>query len=134
MICVPDTSVVVPAMVDGGITGEIARNALSLGDDLVAPALLDIEVTHVLRRRVQAGKLAEGLARAALADLAELPIERLDVLPLLSRMWELRDNVTAYDAAYVALAEVFDAALITADAALAHAAGPKCRFRLTTDQ
>jgi predicted nucleic acid-binding protein len=132
VICVPDTSVVVPALVDGGVTGDIARNALSFGDLLIAPALLDIEVAHVLRKRVRSGKLAEELARAALDDLADLPIRRVDVVPLLRRMWELRDNVTAYDAAYVALAERLDAALITADVALAGASGVRCRVRLTT--
>jgi len=130
VICVPDTSVLVPALVDGGPAGEIARTELSLGDDFIAPALLDIEVTHVLRARVHRGKLDAQVARLALADLAMLPIRRLDSVPLLQRMWELRENVTAYDAAYVALAEVFDASVITADEALAKAPGARCRFRL----
>jgi predicted nucleic acid-binding protein len=130
MMCVPDTSVVVPALLDGGVAGEVARTALSFGDVLVAPALLDIEVAHVLRGRVRGGKLDPELAGAALTDLARLPIQRFDAVPLLGRIWELRDNVTAYDATYVALAELFDAALITADSALVGAGGPRCRFRL----
>jgi predicted nucleic acid-binding protein len=132
VICVPDTSVLVPALVDGGPAGDIARTELNFGDVLIAPALLDIEIAHVLRARVHRGKLAADQARAALVDVALLPIQRFEATPLLQRMWELRDNVTAYDAAYVALAELFDAAIITADRALASAAGPRCRFRVVT--
>jgi predicted nucleic acid-binding protein len=132
MICVLDTSVVVPALVDSGPAGAVARAALSGYRELIAPALLDTEVAHVLRGRVRGGKLPEELARAALTDLAVLPVERFHAFPLLGRIWELRDNVTAYDATYVALAELFDAELVTADAALAAAAGPRCLFRVLT--
>jgi predicted nucleic acid-binding protein len=131
VIVVADASVVVPALVDGGSSGDAARAALS-ATDLLAPALLDVEVVHVLRGRVRAGKLVAALASHALDRLAELPIERYDAVPLLSRMWELRDNLTAYDASYVALAEVFEATLVTADLRQVEASGPRCAFRHVT--
>lgn len=68
----------------------------------------------------------------ALRHLAGFPIQRMPLAPLLQRIWELRDNVTAYDAAYVALAERLDGALITCDAKLVGASGPRCRFELIT--
>jgi predicted nucleic acid-binding protein len=73
----------------------------------------------VLRAWVHCGEVAEGRAAAALQDLGDLPARRWPVEPLLGRMWELRDNVTVYDANYVALAEALDADLLTADRRLA---------------
>lgn len=129
MTFVVDTSVVLPALVDGGRAGDMARSALEVAPEpLIAPALLDTEVAHALRGRVRGGKLDESLAAAALVDLAELPIERFEAVPLLGRIWELRHNLTAYDATYVALAEVFGATLITADEKLVKADGPRCPF------
>jgi predicted nucleic acid-binding protein len=126
---VADTSVVLPALVDGGSSGDRARVSLS-GDDLFAPALLDVEVAAALRGRVLGGRLSVVVAGAALRDLADLPIRRFDAVPLLPRIWELRGNLTAYDAAYVALAEMFAAELVTADERLVKSSGPRCRFRL----
>jgi predicted nucleic acid-binding protein len=126
---VTDTSVILPALVDGGLSGETARSALS-GEDLIAPALLDVEVAHALRGRVRGGKLDAQFAQDALTDLAHLPIRRFDAVPLLGRIWQLRENLTVYGAAYVALAEVFDAVLVTGDARLAKSNGPRCAIRL----
>lgn len=127
MSIVVDTSVVVPALVDESPTGDIARTALDRGDErLIAPALLDSEVVHALRGRVLGGKLREPLAASALEILAGLPIHRMDAVPLLRRIWELRHNLSANDATYVAMAEVFGSTLLTADRRLAEATGPRC--------
>jgi predicted nucleic acid-binding protein len=75
-------------------------------------------------------RLDQRRAALALADLVELPMRRAAHRPLLPRCWELRDTVTVYGAAYVALAELLDAPLVTADARLANAPGPRCRFEL----
>lgn len=83
--------------------------------DLAAPHLLDTEVAHVLRRHVRSGLLDDGRAAEAIADLHALPLERYAAQPLLGRIWELRHNLSGYDATYVALAEVLGAALVTSD-------------------
>ena len=85
------------------------------GGQLAAPHLLDTEVAHVLRKHVLGGRLDEGRAAEALADLDELPLDRFAARPLLARIWELRHNLSGYDATYVALAEALDAALITSE-------------------
>jgi predicted nucleic acid-binding protein len=95
---------------------------------LAAPELIDLEVTAVLRRQVLAGRLDQHRAELALEDLSRLQIQRAAHLPLLARIWTLRDNLSAYDAAYVALAEALDVELLTADARLASAPGLRCRI------
>jgi len=86
---------------------------------LHAPALLDVEVAQMLRRLVQAGSLSEPRARASLEILQEFPIDRHLMTSLLPRIWGLRDNLTAYDACYLALAEGLGCSLLTLDRALA---------------
>jgi len=108
------------------VAAEVADPALSLH----APHLLAVEVTQVLRRYVAGGVLEPEAAVAALGDLTDLDIERYEHEPLLPRIWALRDNLTAYDACYVALAEVLDAPLLTTDAGLAAAPGHEARIRL----
>lgn len=92
-------------------------------ESLHAPHLISVEVTQVLRRYVAAGSVGADTAQEALADLSALDIARYAHEPFLERIWELRDNLTAYDAAYVALAEVLDSPLLTLDAKLAAAPG-----------
>ena len=94
------------------------------------PALLDLEVAQVLRRYVARGDLAEPRARASLDLLVAFPMERYSHEPLVRRIWELRGNLTAYDAAYVALAEALRAPLLTCDSKLAAAPGTKARIEL----
>jgi predicted nucleic acid-binding protein len=94
--------------------------------------VIDLEVGAALGRLVRAGSVPERRARLALIDLRELPIERAASLPLLQRCWELRENVSFYDAAYVALAELLDIPLLTADARLARASGPRCAIDVVT--
>ncbi len=84
----------------------------------------------MLRRWLAQGKVGRSRANQAVEDLASLPIERYPHLALLQRVWELRHNVTPYDAAYVALAEALGAVLVTADGRLARAAGPRCSIEL----
>jgi predicted nucleic acid-binding protein len=126
---VADTSALLPALVGASRAGDTARAALSV-PDLIAPALIDVEVVHVLRGRVRGDKLRADIAVQAIADLRRMPLERFDMLPLLDRVWQLRDTLTAYDATFVALAEAFDAVLVTADERLAKSTGPRCEFRV----
>ena len=91
--------------------------------ELDAPHLIDIEVLHALRGLVRAGKVTADRAADARTDLADLAITRYGHEPVADRIWALRDNLTAYDAASVALAEALDATLITCDARLARAPG-----------
>ncbi len=124
---VVDASVVAPALADDDADGDRARERLQ-GERLVAPELLDLEVVAVVRKALLAGVLDERRAAMALADLADLDLERVSHRPLLVRIWELRPNITAYDAAYVALAETIEATLVTADRRLSQATGPRCRI------
>lgn len=122
---VVDASVIVTALADDGPDGDRARDRLR-GERLAAPHLLDLEVTSAWRRLVAGGELDERRARLALGDLHGLRVDHVRHGALLDRCWELRDNLSVYDAAYVALAELLDAMLVTADAKLAKAPGPRC--------
>ena len=120
-----DASVVVNALGDDGPDGDLARERLR-GERLAAPHLLELEVTSAWRRLAAAGALDERRAGLAMVDLGALRIDRVPHRPLLARCWELRSNLTVYDAAYVALAELLDVAMVTADGRLATAPGPRC--------
>ncbi len=102
------------------------------GDTLFAPAHLDAEIVSALRGMARANPVLEKSVPAALAHLVGFPIRRIPLAPLLERVWELRSNITAYDAAYVALAERLDSPLITCDAKLTTASGASCAFDLIT--
>jgi len=93
------------------------------GETLHAPHLLSIEVAQVFRRYVQAKSITPEAANTALEDLVALDIERYELEPLLGRVWELRENLTAYDAVYVALSEVLSCPLLTFDARIAGSQG-----------
>jgi predicted nucleic acid-binding protein len=124
---VVDSSVVVAALVDSGPDGEWAADTLR-GQALAAPHHMPIEAANVLRRAVLAGDLSPDSASLAHADLLALRVELFPYAPLADRCWELRDNVTTYDAAYIALAEQLHATLATLDARLARSSGPRCEF------
>jgi predicted nucleic acid-binding protein len=100
------------------------------GASLHAPHLLDLEVLHVLRRFERRGILEPSRAAEAVEDLLDLPLTRYPHDALAGRIWELRGGITAYDAAYVALAEALGAPLLTRDAALAAARGHRARIDL----
>ncbi len=97
---------------------------------LHAPHLLDVEIAQVIRRYAARGEIDGERGRAALVDLADLPVRRYPHDFLLPRIWDLRNNLTAYDAAYVALAEALDAPLLTRDQRLAGTAGHHARIEL----
>lgn len=122
---VVDASVIATALADDGADGDQARQRIR-NERLAAPHVVDLEVTSAWRRLAAAGHLDGRRADLALADLQVLRIERVPHAPLLARCWELRANLTIYDAAYVALAEALDAPLLTADSRLANAPGTRC--------
>lgn len=116
----------------GSARGAAVAAALEEDPDGVfqAPDLLDAEVVQVFRRLARTGVVPERRAAGAVALLARLPVDRRPTLPLVPRMWALRDNLTAYDAAYVALAEALDCALLTCDARLGDAPGHGAQVRV----
>jgi predicted nucleic acid-binding protein len=107
-----------------------AVGRLSAGDSLFAPAHLDVEVASALRGMARRSPIMASSVPAALRHLAGFPIRRMPLAPLLERMWQLRDNVTPYDAAYVALAERLGGPLVTSDAKLAGSSCLGCAFDL----
>lgn len=122
---VVDASVLAPVVADSGSDGRRYRQRLR-GEALIAPDLLRIEVVSVLRRHATTGRLTAEQADDAVDGLLDLPIAVFPTAPLLRRVWQLRPNLTAYDACYVALAEAVDSPLLTADHRLARAPGPRC--------
>lgn len=126
---VVDASVVVTALADDGADGDVARLRLR-GERLVAPHLIDVEVVAAWRRMASAGDLDARRVGLAFDDLLELPLERVPHGPLLGRCWELRANLTTYDAVYVALAELLGLVLLTADRRVSGAAGIRCAVEL----
>ena len=120
---VVDASVVVEVLLQTNDGIVIAERLLDRRETLHAPHLIDVEVAQVLRRYVLRGEVYEERARQALDVLAVFPLTRYPHEPLLIRMWELRENITAYDAAYVALAEGLRAPLVTRDRRLGGAPG-----------
>jgi len=121
-VIVVDASVLVTALGDDGPDGEIAQARLR-DETLLAPHLIDLEVLSAWRRLVARGLLTEERAGQAIADLHDLRLTRAQHGPLITRCWSLRHNLSIYDAAYIALAEVTATTLLTADARLAAAPG-----------
>lgn len=126
---VADASVLAPAIADTGPDGTRFRQRLR-GETLAAPDLARIEVLSVLRRQVLNGSLSPPQAENAVANLSDLPITVYPTQALLGRCWQLGDNVTPYDATYVALAEALACPLLTADTRLARAPGPTCPIEI----
>jgi predicted nucleic acid-binding protein len=120
---VVDASCIVELLLRGPSHLAIEDRLLRHEGGLCAPHLLDVEVSQVLRRHLMSGQMSEERANDAIADLEDFPLERYPHTELLPRIWQLRDNLTAYDAAYVALAEALDAPLITCDKKLARSSG-----------
>jgi predicted nucleic acid-binding protein len=125
-LIVVGASVLANALADDGADGRVARLRLTTGDDLAAPDLLDVETVAVLRKRWIAGDLPQRRFSLAIDDLEDLDLARYPALPLMRRAFELRDNLTTYDAVYVALAERLACTLLTADQRLASAPGVAC--------
>jgi predicted nucleic acid-binding protein len=131
-LIVIDASVLSNAIADAGADGGRARGALRAAGDLAAPDLVDVETIAVLRKRCLAGAISDQRFTDAIQDLEDVELDRYPTLPLMRRAYELRANVTAYDAAYVALAETLGCELLTGDRRLTNAAGPRCPIRLLT--
>src|SRR5690242_11925361 len=118
---VVDASVVLDLLLRAGTFAAIERRLFGKPELLICPHLLDIEVAQVLRRYSARGELSEERGRQALDDLVALPLSRFPHDPLVQRVWQLRHDVTAYDAVYIALAESLEVPLLTRDARLAAA-------------
>ncbi len=121
-----DASVLANVVGDDGPAGRAARDRIAATTQWSAPDLVDVETVSVLRKRWRAGDLTVRRFRSAVVDLLSLPIVRFPTGPLMVRAYELRSNLTPYDATYVALAEGLSCALVSADARLAHAPGIHC--------
>jgi predicted nucleic acid-binding protein len=129
-VIVVDASVLAPALVYHTPVAEQARIRLGDQEALFAPEIIDLEVAAVWRGALRAGRLDDERAQQALVDLAALRLIRSPHAPLMGRIWELRHNVTPYDASYVALAEDLGATLMTADGRLARAPALRCEVEL----
>lgn len=132
MTIVVDASTVVAALVDTGPTGRWAEEQLRNAGELIAPAIMPTEVTNVLRRLETSGALDTTSANLAFADLQRLSVSTLTFSVLSDRVWSLRQNLTSYDASYVAAAELVNAPLVTLDQKLVNAPGTNCTFSTPT--
>jgi predicted nucleic acid-binding protein len=119
-VLVVDTSAILTALLGAEPPAGLVERLADDGD-LHAPHLIDTELLHALRRLTMAGELSDDLAAVCRADFADLALTRYPHLPLSDRVWELRRNVSAYDATFVALAEALEAPLVTCDERLAGA-------------
>ena len=129
MTLVVDASTVVAALVDNGTAGRWAEELIAV-EAMAAPHLLPVEVANVLRRSALAGDVSADTAALAHTDLFDLRIELFPYAAVSDRVWQLRNTVTAYDAWYVAVAELLEAPLATLDRRLADAPGTLCEFVL----
>lgn len=125
-----DASVLIDAMLDDGAAGESARAVLAEDAAWAAPPHLFVEFLSVLRRRVLRHEIRPDRAVQAVAALVEFEVSWTDPASTVTRTWELRNNVTAFDAAYVAAAELLNCALVTGDRRLAAASGLRCPVRV----
>lgn len=125
-----DASAALEVLARRGDSADLERRLFAADADLHAPALIDLEIAQVLRRQAAAGRVTAEQAWAALQLWRDLPVLRHGHDLLLPRIWSLREALTAYDAAYVALAELLDAPLVTCDAKLARAPGHSARVEI----
>ena len=118
-----DASALLEVLMNRPAADEILDRIFRAGESLHVPHILDVEILQVLRRYSCSGDLDPTRGEQAVQDLLDFPLNRYPHEPLLPRAWELRHNLTAYDAVYVALAEALDAPLLTRDAKLSSASG-----------
>lgn len=129
---VVDASALADALVDDGPMGGAARTALASDPHWAAPAHLLVEVVSVIRGKTLGSKLGLPRAQEAIVALPTLVIDQIDPAQLTHRIWQLRGNISAYDAAYVAAAEILACPLVTGDGRLAKATGVGCEIRLVS--
>jgi predicted nucleic acid-binding protein len=129
-LIVLDASAALELVMRTDFGAQIADRVFDPGELVCAPHLIDLEVAQVLRRYVRTGDISELRAGEALQDFLDLAVERYPHNLFLRRIWQMRDNVTAYDAAYVALAEVVDGVLLTTDSRLAGSSGHDAKIEL----
>jgi predicted nucleic acid-binding protein len=129
-VIVVDASAILEVLLNTSVAARIGTRLFAAGETLHAPHLLDLEVAQVLRRYTASGDLAPQRGLEALEDLLAFPLTRYPHDVFLTRIWDLRRTVTAYDGAYVALAEALAAPLLTRDAQLASARGHVARIEL----
>ena len=125
-----DASAVLEILLNTAAGERLADRVLHPAETVHAPHLLDVEVLQVLRRYARAGDLVAERGQEAIEDLNDLPLTRYPHQILLDRVWELRHNLTAYTAIYIALAEALDAPLVTRDKRLASSRGHDARVEL----
>lgn len=127
---VVDASALLEFLLQTALGGRVEARLFRNEDELHAPHLVDVEVVQGLRRLVRAGEVPSGRADDAIADLGDLDLHRHPHLDLVGRAWKLRDNISAYDAMYVVLAEAIDAPIITCDGPLAKTPGHRARIEV----
>ena len=120
-----DASALTALLIDGGPDGRWAAEAFA-GADLAAPSLIDFETANILRRHELSGLISPDQAAQAHTDLLDLAIEHWPYDLLAIRAWQLRQNLSIYDASYVALAELLGATLVTLDRRIGRAPGSRC--------
>jgi predicted nucleic acid-binding protein len=129
-VIVVDASALLEVLLRSPAAKVVENRLFAPRQTLHAPHLLDVEVAQVIRRYAAKGDIDSARGRMALTDLTDFPLRRYPHDLLLPRIWDLRNNLTAYDATYVALAEALDASLLTRDRRLAAAAGHHARIEL----
>jgi predicted nucleic acid-binding protein len=129
-VIVVDASALLEFLLQTSIGVRVEERIFRDADELHAPHLVDVEVVQGLRRLVRMGEVSSGRADEAIVDLADLDLHRHPHVDLLGRAWKLRDNVSAYDAMYVALAEALEATVVTCDRPLAKAPGRGTRIEV----
>ena len=127
MTVVADASVLVAVLVDSGREGKWSEDAVA-ERSLAGPELALAEASNILRRLEQARKISRLEANSAHRDLLRLDLELFPFAPFADRVWALRNNLSSYDAWYVALAEVLNCPLVTIDRKLSRASGPRCEI------
>lgn len=125
-----DASAAIELLLNAPLASRISGHVFRAGESLHAPHLIDVEVAQVLTRFARLGEIGAHRAEQALDDLADLPLTRYPHSMLLPAVWALRDNATAYDAAYIVLAEALGATLVTCDTALSSIPGHRARVEV----
>ena len=127
---VVDASALLELLLRTSLGARVEARLFADDDELHAPHLLDVEIVQALRRLVRTGEVSSGRADEAIVDLTDLDLHRHPHLDLVARAWKLRDNISAYDAMYIALAEGLEAPVVTCDRPLANAAGHRARIEV----